>query len=100
MNTIKLSSEQLTRATRMSLAMLIGFAYVAYSGVSNGFWVYITISLLLFDSSTIGGTMAKGSSRVLGTFIASLYALVFIIGFANNFIINLIAIVVGIFLSV
>lgn len=100
MNNIKLSSEQLTRATRMSLAMLIGFAYVAYSGVSNGFWVYITISLLLFDSTTIGGTMAKGSSRVLGTFIASLYALVFIIGFANNFIINLIAIVVGIFLSV
>lgn len=95
-----LSYNQIIRATRICLSMIIGFAYVAYTGVSDGFWVYITISLLMFDSTTIGGTMAKGNSRVIGTFIATVYALVFIIGFANNFIINIIAIVVGIFLSV
>jgi hypothetical protein len=100
MNQVKFSADKIIRATRMSLALLIGFAYVAYSGVSDGFWVYITISLVLFDSATIGGTMAKGSSRTLGTLIASIYALVFIIGFANNFVINIIAIIIGIFLSV
>lgn len=96
----KFPKDKIIRATRISIAMMIGFAYVAYSGVSNGFWVYITISLVLFDSATIGGNMAKGSSRVFGTFISAVFALLIIIGFANNFIINLIAIICGILLSV
>ena len=95
-----LTQDKLIRATRIWLGLLIGFVYVTFTDVSDGFWVYITIALVLFDSTTIGGSKAKGSSRSIGTLIAAIYSMVFILGFNNNFVFNIIGIILGIFLSV
>lgn len=99
MNTPKFTPDKLIRAARLSLAMLISFVYTAYIGVSDGIWVMMTCAIVLFDNPTLGGTINKSHLRFWGTFIAAALAMVFIVGFANNVIINLIAIVLGVFLA-
>ncbi len=90
---------KITRASRLSIAMLISFCYVTYVGVSSGVWVIMTCAIVLFDNPTYGGTLTKSHLRFMGTFFAALMSLIFIVGFANNVIINLIGIVVGVFIA-
>ncbi|RTL10997.1 MAG: FUSC family protein [Neisseriaceae bacterium] len=93
------TQSQFTRAARLSLAMIISFVYVAYIGMSDGIWVIMTCAIILFDNPTLGGTINKSHLRFWGTFFAAGFSLIFIIGFANNVIINLCGIVIGTFLA-
>lgn len=93
------TQSQFTRAARLSVAMIISFVYVAYIGISDGIWVIMTCAIILFDNPTLGGTINKSHLRFWGTFFAAGFSLIFIIGFANNVIINLCGIVIGTFLA-
>lgn len=93
------TQSQFTRAARLSLAMIISFVYVAYIGMSDGIWVVMTCAIILFDNPTLGGTINKSHLRFWGTFFAAGFSLIFIVGFANNVIINLCGIVIGTFLA-
>ena len=93
------TQSQFTRAARLSVAMIISFVYVAYIGMSDGVWVVMTCAIILFDNPTLGGTINKSHLRFWGTFFAAGFSLIFIIGFANNVIINLCGIVIGTFLA-
>ena len=68
--------------------MIISFVYVAYIGMSDGIWVIMTCAIILFDNPTLGGTINKSHLRFWELFAAG-FSLIFIIGFANNVIINL-----------
>ena len=96
---MKFTQSQFTRAARLSVAMIISFVYVAYIGMSDGVWVVMTCAIILFDNPTLGGTINKSHLRFWGTFFAAGFSLIFIIGFANNVIINLCGIVIGTFLA-
>ncbi|HRG61993.1 MAG TPA: FUSC family protein [Burkholderiales bacterium] len=93
------TQSQFTRAARLSLAMIISFVYVAYIGMSDGIWVIMTCAIILFDNPTLGGTINKSHLRFWGTFFAAAFSLIFIVGFANNVIINLLGVVIGTFLA-
>jgi uncharacterized membrane protein YccC len=90
---------KITRASRLSIAMLISFMYVSYVGVSSGVWVMMTCAIVLFDNPTYGGTLTKSHLRFWGTFFSAAISLLFIVAFANNVIFNLIGIVIGIFFA-
>jgi uncharacterized membrane protein YccC len=79
--------------------MIISFVYVAYIGMSDGIWVIMTCAIILFDNPTLGGTINKSHLRFWGTFFAAAFSLIFIVGFANNVIINLLGVVIGTFLA-
>lgn len=91
--------EKRIRATRLCLAMFISFIYTSYVGVSEGIWVVMTCPIVLFDNATLGGTINKSHLRFWGTFLSAAFGMIFIVGFANNVTINLIAIGVGVFLA-
>lgn len=95
----KFTPEKIVRATRLSLAMLISVIYTNYVGISEGIAVTMTCAILLYDNPTVGGTINKSRLRFLGTFIGFAFAMIFIIGFTNNLIINLIGIVLGAFVA-
>lgn len=96
---LKLDKQKIIRATRLSLAMLISFVYVKFTDVMQGIWVPMTCAIVLFDNNTVGGTMIKSYYRMLGTFLAMLFSLGIIIGFANNDIANLLGIACSVFLA-
>ena len=95
----RFSRPKVLRATRLSLAMVISFLYAALTGMSNGTWVIMTCAIILFDNETLGGTLNKSYLRFLGTLFSAAFAMLFIILFANNIIMNVIAIVIGVFLA-
>ncbi len=96
---MQFTTEKRIRATRLCLAMLISFMYTSYVGVSEGIWVVMTCPIVLFDNATLGGTLNKSHLRFWGTFFSAAFGMIFIVGFANNVIINVIAIGLGVFLA-
>ncbi len=93
------TDDKLIRATRVSLAIVISFVYTSYVGVSDPMWVFMSAPMALFDSATLGGSINKAKARFLGTFFSAIFCLIVIEGFANNLVINLIALVIGVFLA-
>lgn len=97
--TSKFTPEKLIRATRLSLAMLISVAYITYVGISEGIAVTMTCAIILYDNPTVGGAINKSYLRFLGTLLGFLIAMVFIIGFANSMVSNVIGIIIGVFMA-
>lgn len=95
----KFTREKLIRATRLSLAMLISVAYITYVGIAEGIAVTMTCAIILYDNPTVGGAINKSQLRFLGTLLGFMIAMIFIIGFANSMIANIIGIIIGIFLA-
>lgn len=93
------TAEKITRASRLSLAMLISVAYITYFGIAEGIAVTMTAAIVLYDNPTVGGAINKSYLRFLGTLFGFLFAMVFIIGFANNMLINVIGMSIGIFMA-
>lgn len=93
------NNQHLIRAARISLAMLIGFIYVRVVCVNDGIWVLMTCAIVLFDNSTVGGAIAKGYYRMLGTILAAVYSILVVVVFANSTIANIIAIITSVFFA-
>lgn len=87
----------LIRAARISLAMIISFIYIRVTNVSDGVWIMMTGVVVLFDNSTVGGALIKGYYRMIGTITAAVFSILVVIAFADSTIMNLIAVVLGVF---
>ncbi len=87
------------RAIRLSSALLVTFFITWYCEVPEGIWALITCCVVLFEYTTFGGVVAKSSLRFFGTICNSMAALVVVYCFGNNPIVNLIALIIGIFIN-
>jgi hypothetical protein len=97
---MELTNEKVIRAIRVALAILISYLYTAYVGVSDPMWVFMSAAMVLFDTDTVGGSLSKGKARLYGTFLAASFSLIFIFGFNNNFLLNVVGLTLGVFLAV
>lgn len=88
------------RAIRLTLATLILFLITWYFQVPERIWGLITIWFVMFEYNTVGGVLLKGFYRFIGTLISAIYGLCIIYFFYNDVVINMLAIVPGIFLYV
>lgn len=96
---IESNKMHLIRALRISLAMLISFVYLWIVNVSDGVWVFMTCVVVLFDNSTVGGAFIKGYHRMIGTITAAGLSILVVVAFANNTIVNLIAVILSVFIA-
>lgn len=91
-------SQKLLRSTRLSLAYLIIFWITTYLVIPEPGWCYVTALSILFEYSTVGGVLTKSFLRIAATLSAAVYSIIIVYFFANIAILNLIALIIGIFL--
>lgn len=87
------------RAIRLSAALLVTFFITWSCEVPEGIWALITCSVIVFEYTTFGGLLTKTFLRFLGTVLNGMAALIIVYLFANNAVVNLIALVMGIFIN-
>ncbi|KTD60554.1 inner membrane protein [Legionella sainthelensi] len=91
-------SQKLLRSMRLSLAYLIIFWITTYLVIPEPGWCYVTALSVLFEYSTVGGVLTKSFLRITATLSAVIYSIVVVYFFANIAILNLIALIGGIFI--
>ncbi len=94
---MKLEKEKTIRAARLSIALFITFFITWYFEIPEGMWALITCCFVVFEFTTFGGVSKKSWMRFLATFISAIYSIFVIYLFNNNVIVNLIALMVGVF---
>ena len=85
------------RTLRLSLTCLFVFLITWYYEVPESAWSLITIWFVMYEYNTVGGVFTKGLYRFIGTFFSAVYGMVIVYCCANNPMINMIALVAGLF---
>lgn len=87
----------LLRTSRLSLTCILLFLVSWYFEVPQYSWGLITIIVVMFDNTTLGGVISKSKLRLWGTSLSALYGLVIIYTCDNNALVNILAFIPGIF---
>ncbi|MFN7094132.1 MAG: FUSC family protein [Burkholderiales bacterium] len=95
---MQLDLERLVRASRLSLAVSLGIIIAVVSDLPYAAWVPITITVVLFDQYTVGGTLNRGFLRIAATLSSALIGIILIIIFNNHPLVNNAAIVIVAFI--
>lgn len=93
-----LDLQKIIRTFRLSFTCLGLFFITWYYQVPESAWCLITIWVVMFDYSTVGGVFTKALLRFTGTLSSAIYGLVIVYVFGNNPIIDMIALVPGLFI--
>jgi hypothetical protein len=88
---------KIQRTFRLSFAFLITFLLTWYYEIPEKGWCFITLCVVLYEYTTVGGVLSKSYLRFIGTITAALYSLIVIYFFNNDAMINLIALMTGAF---
>tara|TARA_Y100000588_G_scaffold366831_1_gene432952 strand:- start:3794 stop:4837 length:1044 start_codon:yes stop_codon:yes gene_type:complete len=86
------------RTLRLSLTCILLFFVTWYYQVPESVWSLITVFTVMYEYSTVGGVLTKGILRLTGTFLSAVYGLTIVYFCANNPIINMMALIPGLFL--
>lgn len=95
---MKLEKGKTIRAARLSIALFISFFITWYFEIPEGMWMLITCCFVVFEFTTFGGVSKKSWLRFLATFSSAIYSIFIIYLFNNNAIVNLVALMVGVFI--
>lgn len=95
---IEMTRQKTIMAARMAIGTIISFIITTYFTLVEPTWVYISLFIILFEQHTIGASLTRCSMRAFATISSALYSLIIIFLFHNNYLMNLIGFVVGIFL--
>lgn len=91
--------EKTLRAIRLSVAIILTFLITWAFQIPEGTWALITCCFVLYEYTTLGGVLTKSYLRFLGTFLSAVYGALVVYFFANNPIIDILALVFGIFVN-
>ena len=75
--------------------MLLGLVVTNVFHIPHPMWLFITLVVVLFDQSTVGGAIYRGMLRVSATLAAASLGFLVLIIFHNNHIVNQITILCG-----
>lgn len=97
-STMTFDREKIIRSGRLSISLLITFFITWYFEIPEGMWALITCCFVVFEFTTWGGVSTKSWMRFIATFFSAVYSILVIYFFGNNAVINLIALIVGVFI--
>lgn len=92
--------QQLIRALRLVFAAIIGLIIAHLSHLPHSVWIVISIVVVLFDQSTVGGTIQKGGLRIIATIISACISIMALYLFKNNLLINEIIFILCLFMLI
>lgn len=92
-----LDQQKIIRTFRLSFTCLFLFLITWYYQVPESAWCLITIWFVMFEYSTIGGVFTKSFFRFSGTVLSAIYGMVIVYFCDNNPLVNMIALVPGLF---
>lgn len=95
---INFRNPQFLRSARLVIAAIVGILITKLSSIQHSVWIVISIIVVLYDQSTVGGTIQKGIFRASATILSAIISIFTIYVFHNNLLINEIVSVIGIFL--
>lgn len=93
-----LDKPKIIRTLRLVFTCLILFLITWYYQLPEREWSLITVWFVMAEYSGVGGVLKKSFYRFSGTMLSALYGMVIIYFFANNVVINMLALVAGVFL--
>lgn len=94
---VGLDTIKIIRTSRLCMAFLITFFLTWYFEIPEKGWCFITLIVVLYEYTTVGGVLSKSWLRFAGTFSAAIYSMIIIYFFDNNAVINMIALMAGSF---
>ncbi|KGP62946.1 hypothetical protein EP47_07455 [Legionella norrlandica] len=93
-----LDQQKTIRTLRLSLTCIFLFLITWYYEVPESAWTLVTIWFVMYEYSTVGGVFTKSFLRFAGTILSALYGIFIVYFCANNPVINIMALVPGLFL--
>lgn len=85
------------RTLRLILTCLLLFLITWYYQIPEREWSLITVWFVMTEYSGVGGVFKKSFYRFSGTMLSGLYGIVIIYFFSNNVVINMLALIAGVF---
>jgi hypothetical protein len=85
---MSLNKPHIIRSSRLILAMLAGYTVAELLHINRPLWLFITLVVVLFDQSTVGGSILRGYLRVSATIVGALIGLLVLLIFHGNQIAN------------
>lgn len=95
---INFRNPKFLRAARIVIAAIIGTLITNLSNIQHSVWIVISIIVVLYDQSTVGGTLQKGLFRASATILSAAISILTLYVFHNNQLANEIIAITGIFL--
>ena len=92
-----LDRQKIIRTLRLSLTCIFLFLMTWYYQVPESAWSLITIFFVMYEYDTVGGVFTKSVLRFTGTTLSAVYGVIIVYFCANNPLINIIALVPGLF---
>lgn len=93
-----IDQQKTIRTLRLSLTCIFLFLITWYYQVPESAWTLVTIWFVMYEYSTVGGVFTKGFLRFTGTALSAVYGMIIVYFCANNPLINIMALVPGLFL--
>lgn len=95
---MNLEHTKVIRTLRLSLTCIFLFLITWYFQVPESGWALVTIWFVMYEYNTVGGVLAKSILRLTGTSLSAIYGLIVIYYCGNNPIINMLALIPGLFI--
>jgi energy-converting hydrogenase Eha subunit B len=92
-----IDQQKAIRTLRLSLTCIFLFLITWYYEVPESAWTLITIWFVMYEYNTVGGVFTKSMLRFTGTTLSAVYGIVIVYCCANNPLINIIALIPGLF---
>lgn len=93
-----IDQQKTVRTLRLSLTCIFLFLITWYYQVPESAWTLVTIWFVMYEYSTVGGVLTKSFLRFAGTALSAIYGMIVVYFCANNPLINIMALVPGLFL--
>jgi uncharacterized membrane protein YgaE (UPF0421/DUF939 family) len=95
---VGIDKEKTIRTWRLALTCIFLFLISWHYEIPESSWALVTIWFVMYEYSTVGGVLNKGLLRFLGTVLSALYGIIIIYFGGNNPLINLLALIPGLFI--
>lgn len=95
---MQINMGRIIRASRISLALAVGFIVAEVLQLPHPMWVPITIVVILFDQYTVGGAIQRSMLRIAATIISAIIGVLVIYAFNDSSSANNIVIIAGTFI--
>lgn len=92
-----LDKGKIIRTWRLALTCTFLFLISWYYQIPESSWSLVTIWFVMYEYNTVGGVLNKSKLRFWGTIISALYGITIIYWCGNDPIINILALIVGLF---
>lgn len=97
---MQISHEKLIRVIRLMLGVVIAFGISWYYSIPDDAWIFVSLTVISVEQVTIGGVINRGVLRILLTILSVIYCILIMWIFNNNYVMNVIGLLFGIFVYI